>query len=359
MSRGCVLVVDDEANARAALAELLRAEGYEAVTAGDGFEAMAKLSEAVPDVVFTDLKMPGMGGLALLENLRAQGSDASVIVMTGFAALDTAVPAMKAGAADYLTKPLVIDELLLVLEREIERRALRREAEQAKARLMAANRDLEAFAARVAHDLRAPLAPITLLTGQLKVQSVDPSIARTADRIAASVRRASAMIDGLLDFSRTGRYEAGGMTSAGSVVRESLDDYADRIVRGQVTVATELDAAASVTCGASLVREIVDNLVGNALKYLEGRARRVLQVRVARKGAHVELEVEDTGPGIPTESLERIFELFYRVPGDSAPGSGIGLATVRRIVDVQGGQIAVRSTVGQGTTFQVRLPAAV
>jgi FixJ family two-component response regulator len=138
MSKGCVLVVDDEANARSALAELLPAEGYQVVTAADGFEALAKLKEVAPEVIFTDLKMPGMGGLDLLKNLRAQDSDASVIVMTGFAALDTAVPAMKAGAADYLTKPLALEELLLVLEREIARRALRREAEQAKARLVAA-----------------------------------------------------------------------------------------------------------------------------------------------------------------------------------------------------------------------------
>jgi signal transduction histidine kinase len=69
-------------------------------------------------------------------------------------------------------------------------------------------------------------------------------------------------------------------------------------------------------------------------------------------------EVADTGPGIPRESLGRIFEPFYRVPGAQAPGTGIGLATVSRIIEAHSGGIEVRSTPGQGTTFTVRLPAA-
>jgi signal transduction histidine kinase len=358
MSRGSILVVDDESSARSALDELLSAEGYQVTTAGNGLEAMGSLVDAAPDVVLTDLKMPGMGGLDLLRNLRALKNDAVVIVMTAFGALDTAVLALKEGAADYLTKPVDIDQLLLVVGREMERRALRREAEEAKLRLLAANRDLEAFAARVAHDLRAPLAPISLLAGVLKLQSRDPRIAGTADRIVAGIRRASDMIEGLLTFSRTGRYGAEGVTVAAALIRQSLEDHAGPIADGQVTVEVDLDAAGLVNCSASLFREIVDNLVSNALKHLDGGERRWMKVGLVSQGGHVELEVQDSGPGIPPHALERIFDLFYRVPNDPAPGSGIGLATVRRIVEAQNGQIMVRSEVGQGASFRVRLPAA-
>ena len=135
MPKGSLLVVDDEANARTALAELLRDEGYTVETAADGFKALAKFSELSPDVVLTDLKMPGMDGLELLARLGESGSDAVILVMTAFGAVETAVSAMKAGAADYLTKPLDMNELLLVLERELERQRLRREAGQLRARL--------------------------------------------------------------------------------------------------------------------------------------------------------------------------------------------------------------------------------
>src|SRR3954471_17516151 len=135
MSKGFVLVVDDEANARAALAELLRDDGYRVETAADGFKALGKIEEGEPDIVLTDLKMPGMDGLELLRKLRARDEDIIVVVMTAFGAVDTAVAAMKEGAADYLTKPVNLTELVLVLARELERRRLRQEAGSLRARL--------------------------------------------------------------------------------------------------------------------------------------------------------------------------------------------------------------------------------
>src|SRR4051812_4445896 len=135
MEKNRVLVVDDEANARTALAELLRDEGYAVETAGDGFKALGKVAEFDPDVVLTDLKMPGMDGLELLRKLRAEDEDRVVVVMTAFGAIESAVAAMKEGAADYLAKPINVDELTLVLKRELERLRLRREAGLLRARL--------------------------------------------------------------------------------------------------------------------------------------------------------------------------------------------------------------------------------
>jgi DNA-binding NtrC family response regulator len=135
MSKGRILVVDDEANARTALAELLSDEGYAVETAADGFKALGKAAETAPDLVLTDLKMPGMDGVELLRKLKADDADAVVLVMTAFGAVDSAVSAMREGAADYLTKPLDMSELSLVLAREMERRRLRREAGQLRARL--------------------------------------------------------------------------------------------------------------------------------------------------------------------------------------------------------------------------------
>src|SRR3954470_14262167 len=124
-----VLVVDDEASARSGLDKLLRHEGYTVATADGGEAALALFNEHPPDVVITDLKMPGIDGLELLRRLREVDKDLPVIVATAFGDVASAVSAMRAGAADYLTKPIDFDAMALCIERALERRDLRVEAE--------------------------------------------------------------------------------------------------------------------------------------------------------------------------------------------------------------------------------------
>jgi DNA-binding NtrC family response regulator len=135
MSKGKILVVDDEAAARAALAELLRAEDYTVETAGDGFKALGRLAEFEPELVLSDLNMPGMDGVELLRKLKEHSAELPVILMTAFGGVETAVAAMREGATDYLTKPLNTDELIIVLGRAIESAKLRREASDLRSRL--------------------------------------------------------------------------------------------------------------------------------------------------------------------------------------------------------------------------------
>ncbi len=130
-----ILVVDDEPNARSALAELLRDEGYAVETAADGFKALPKLEEFAPDLLLTDLRMPGLSGIELLRKARAQDPELAAVVMTAHGEVETAVAAMREGAADYLSKPIVFDQLKIVLERALERRRLRREAGSLRERL--------------------------------------------------------------------------------------------------------------------------------------------------------------------------------------------------------------------------------
>jgi two-component system, NtrC family, response regulator AtoC len=132
---GRILVVDDEVNARTALAELLRDEGYDVETAADAFKAIGKLEAFTPDVVVTDLKMPGMDGIELVKKIKQMEEPPAVIVMTAFGAVQSAVDAMRAGAADYLTKPINFEELLVVLGRVLEHQKLRAEAARLRQRL--------------------------------------------------------------------------------------------------------------------------------------------------------------------------------------------------------------------------------
>lgn len=133
--RARVLVADDEASARSGLAALLRDEGFDVWLAEDGYKALSRIQDEAPDVLITDLRMPGLDGIELLRRAREIDSKIIVVLVTAYADVETAVRAMQEGAEHYLTKPIQIDELVLVLNRALERRELREETTQLRARL--------------------------------------------------------------------------------------------------------------------------------------------------------------------------------------------------------------------------------
>jgi DNA-binding NtrC family response regulator len=137
--RGRILIVDDEANARAALSEILRDEGYATETAADGFKALGKLEEFVPDVILTDLKMPGLDGIAFMDKAKAAAPGAVFVVMTAFGTIGSAVEAVKKGAENYLTKPLDFPALAAVVDRAMDKARLVQEARQLRDRLRERN----------------------------------------------------------------------------------------------------------------------------------------------------------------------------------------------------------------------------
>jgi DNA-binding NtrC family response regulator len=134
-ARGRVLVVDDETSARMGLATLLRDAGFEVDSAEDGETALESLRATAPDVLVTDLHMPGLDGIQLLEQAREAIPELIVVLVTGFADVDTAIRAMRLGAEHYLTKPVQLDELLVVIDRALERRELQHETTELRTRL--------------------------------------------------------------------------------------------------------------------------------------------------------------------------------------------------------------------------------
>ncbi len=137
--RGRILIVDDESNARAALSEILREDGFATETAADGFKALGKLDEFAPDVILTDLKMPGLDGIAFMEKARVAAPGAVFVVMTAFGTISSAVEAMKKGAENYLLKPLDPEALGAVVDRAMEKARLVQEARRLRDRLRERN----------------------------------------------------------------------------------------------------------------------------------------------------------------------------------------------------------------------------
>jgi signal transduction histidine kinase len=230
------------------------------------------------------------------------------------------------------------------------------ELQQTMARLEQANRDLDAFAGRIAHDLRTPLTPIVMMASHLKL-SGDEKVVRAAERIERGAQAASRMLEGLLAFSRVGQRDETASVRAAQVVRDTLEDLGEKIAAAEIAVETRLDGEVIVACGEALFRQVVGNLIGNAVKFMAGRDERQLQVELDGRDDSCVLVVKDTGPGIPAQDLGKIFDPFYRVDRTPAGGTGLGLAIVRRIVEGHGGTVTAESSVGRGSTFRVVLPA--
>ena len=224
-------------------------------------------------------------------------------------------------------------------------------------RIEHSNRDLDAFAGRIAHDLRNTLAPLTFIAARLRSPGHRPeALERIAGQLESAVRQSRSLIDGLLAFSRAAdRSAAPGSASLAAAVGLVVEELGPLAARVDATVQLQLEDA-DVACPPILLHLVAVNLVGNALKFLEGRPRRAVSISTGAVDGCGVLTVGDSGPGIAADALPHIFEPFYRAPGVSAAGTGIGLATVRRIVDVHGGQISVDSELGRGSVFCVRLP---
>ena len=218
------------------------------------------------------------------------------------------------------------------------------------------NSELEAFAARAAHDLRSPMNPIRGYADLiLEAKGLPDEVPAMAQRIRRAVDRMARVVDDMLALSTSGRPPKGESSPAvvaGHVVEDMGAELHD------ITVATEI-APGSVACADSVLGQILRNLIGNAIKFRSHA--RPLRIRIESKevGDSVEIAVEDNGVGMEAESAKHAFETFYRGHSDrELPGHGLGLAIVDRTVRALGGTCQLQSILDHGTRIVVRLPRA-
>ena len=227
-----ILIVDDEIVHMRALCNTLTDHGYETVGFSSAQNALAELHNTEFDLLLTDLIMPKMDGIALLQAALKKRPDLVGIIMTGEGTITTAVEAMKTGALDYILKPFKLSVILPVLARalsvrrlRLENAALEKRVQERTVQLEAANQELDAFAHSVSHDLRAPLRHISGFVGLL--EQAEPSLSETGkrymDTIARSAKKMGQLIDDLLNFSRTSRTEIQRM-------EVNLDELVQRVI---------------------------------------------------------------------------------------------------------------------------------
>jgi signal transduction histidine kinase len=213
-------------------------------------------------------------------------------------------------------------------------------------------RELEAFAARVSHDLKGPLAPIALAADVLSRHTAK-EVTDPAARIHRGVDRMVALIDDLLALSVSGRPPPG-KAPIGPVVRELLDELEPQLDGVEVEVSVDNVTAA---CSPNVLSQMLRNLISNSSKYRSPERSLALHIDAHRAGDTVEIEIADNGIGMDDDAARRAFEPFFRARGTRVAGHGLGLAIVKRTVDSLGGECSLTSARDHGTQVKIRLPA--
>jgi two-component system sensor histidine kinase/response regulator len=356
-----ILVIDDEEVVLDSCVQDLEGRDYQMATAMDGAKGLKMVREFQPDLVFVDLKMPGISGFEVLEQIRAIDPTIVPIVITGYATVSSAVEAMKKGAFDFLPKPFTPDELRMITRRGMEKRglvletiALRREKEMLR----------ENFAAIVAHELKSPLSAVQQNLFTLSADLSDKLDEDGKKRLA----RMTVRVDDLLkliqmwlraisvDFAKI--KENFVIVSMKSCISKALESVQPQATRKGIEIIPTVDEKLKFVYGyeGSLVEALV-NVIGNAVKY--SRPDSKVFVAAETKEDDVLISVKDTGVGISKEDMPFVFDDFYRGKSGKAveQGSGLGLAISRRIIEAHNGTISVESELGKGSTFVIRLPA--
>jgi hypothetical protein len=368
VSSARLLIVDDEAALMGALCHTLREEGYTVTGATSGAEALALLGKGSFDLLMTDLMMPRMDGIALLRQALARDPGLVAIVMTGQGSIPTAVEAMKTGAVDYVLKPFKLSAMLPALERAMLLRRLRLKNAELEQRvqvrtleLEAANHELDQFAHSVSHDLRTPLravAGFAEILNQHHAAELSPEARRLVGLIAAGAAEMDQLTNDLLDFSRLGRQPlARQVIEPGPLCREVFDSLGHE--RAARRVELQVGALPAVSADPALLRVVLVNLLSNALKYTRRRDPAVIAIGCTQpaEGAPV-FFVRDNGAGFDPVQAGRLFGVFERLhSGEQFEGTGVGLATVRRVIERHGGRIWAESAPDKGATFFFTLTA--
>ena len=355
-----ILVIDDEEVVLDACTAVLDGGDCRVATANNGEEGLKRLEESPPDLIFLDLKMPGLSGLEVLERIRAKHTLMVVIVITGYATVSSAVEAMKRGAFDFLPKPFTPEELRLIAKRGLEHSrlvqqtvALRQEKEMLR----------ENFAAIVSHELKSPLGALQQNLYALIGELEDKLSEEQQQRFTRLQIRLDDLLKLIHSWLRVFTVDINKLketfkpVGVGEIVAKAVESIQPHATRKAIEIETAVgDRLPQINGDEGSLTEVVTNLLGNAVKYSFPNSK--IQVQAKAQDSEVAVSVTDTGVGIAKEDLPHLFQDFSR--GQAQPegvsGCGLGLAISRRIVEVHGGSISVESKPGKGSTFTIHLP---
>lgn len=359
---GLVLVIDDDVRNRTLLRDLLETHGFTVEEGVNGLDGLQAASRCNPDVILLDVMMPQLDGFEVCRQLKAAPATMPVPVLMVTSLSDRAerLRGIRAGATDFVTKPVDTADLLLRVRNAVSSKRLYDQMQRQYVRLQELEGLRDDLVHMVVHDLRSPLSAISAYLQMLAMDLRDaaPEVQVMVAEALALGERMAGMIATMLDVSRL---ESGKLpleyaaVSLVQVAQDTVDRLAPHLARRvEVVPAGEVPPA---RCDAALIGRVVDNLVGNALKFSD--AAHPVRVTIGLEGDDFVVGVRDEGPGIPDHELGAIFDKytqFRRLQQSSQHAAGLGLTFCRLAIEAHGGRIGVETTVGSGSTFWFRLP---
>jgi DNA-binding response OmpR family regulator len=384
-----VLAVDDSATYLHELADALRIEGYDVVLAHTGEEALEMLAVQPVDCILLDLLMPGLGGQETCRRIKSAPvvRDIPLIMLTALENREAMIEGLAAGADDYISKANEMEVLKARVRAQIRRKQfedenrrireelLHKELEATEARaarelaetraalvgeLERKNKELEAFSYSVSHDLRAPLRSID---GYSKIlledfgDTLNDEAKGYLGNVCSSAKRMGDLIDGMLALSRVGRVEMDrSSVSLSELARAVAAELKTNDPQREVRV--EIDDGVVVQADSRLMRIALDNLLGNAWKFTAKTPAARIEFRAERRDGAMVYFVRDNGSGFDMQYAGKLFNPFQRLHSDAEfSGTGVGLATVHRVIDRHGGRLWAEGERGRGATMYFTVPA--
>ncbi|MEI8355914.1 MAG: response regulator [Deltaproteobacteria bacterium] len=385
LERSTILIVDDEKINLDLISILLSNRGFGTLIASSAEEGLALIEREKPELAIIDYMMPGMDGFVALKEVRRRFPDTYVIMFTGKGSEEIAVELMKAGASDYILKPFVnkdlldrVRKVLTIRKVELENRDLLQERENLLREIALWNRELDRrvkekseelkraqaeiiqseklsslafFSAGMAHEIRNPLNSISLFVQLIESGLEDPEKIEYSEKIFKEIARIDRILRNLLDSVKRPRFELKEVR-IDQVINNTLDFLKSLIEMHKVEVKRDFRRIPPAIQADPLeVEQLFSNLFVNAIDEMHNGG--TLKVFLDHDNKNIQINISDTGKGIPLENLDKIFDPFFTT---KKIGTGLGLSVVFRIIKTYNGNIKVSNEHGKGALFCVSLP---
>ena len=359
-----ILIVDDEKDLVELILYHLKAKGYSVLTAFTGLEAWEKIQKEKPDAIILDLMIPELDGWDLCQIIRRSENEEikriGILMLTARALPEDRVDGLEMGADDYLTKPFSFQELILRVEKILNKRAtlsgLYKEVDHLRHKMRKTEENLRG----VVHDLKSHLNSMGFSAKLLLRERPQEEKLKFIKNIYENSLQLTRWVEDILKFYHfpfDEEKEEMREVELPSLVQRVVDLWQG--VAGEKKIEILFRSPSSIPtiqCHERLLQRAIDNLISNAIKYTPNGGKIEISI-VYYNGGVVEIVIKDSGIGICSDDLERLFEPFYRGKNvNFEKGMGLGLSLVKEVVNMHGGKILVQSEPNKGSTFSILLP---